>query len=417
MKIFKILIYLICLFETLQINSQIKIKEIIQREDTVVSKPKNYDGISDFQFHENIEDYKQYIGYDIFVLPTMTLFSEKTTTFEEYDTYIYKPINTEFISNNSPSYVTSDTLYSNRTLKIIDISDDYEKDSIISMIQKSSYRNAYLNSGFERSKIYGTYFKLKDTITNEIFYTSLKISEDNDRVYGASEDYKKIKFNKSHSDFIFVPFFEFLKNKYNNKVMIMMRGEGYVSGDIYSKKNINRLNKQFSKWKCKVEVVNLKKDLIVNTPSSRINPSEYAEQDTKIFFLLTNEFEETIATPDLINYDFVFVSKEEYDLIKIEEKLNALQKEQKKKDLIASNQKRLKAEKIELEKKYGLEIATLIVTNNVKIGLNKEICKLSWGKPLSKNETINSNGNYEIWYYWGNSSLTFLNNKLIQINK
>ncbi len=417
MKFYKILFFVFCFFNTLHINSQIKLKEIIQKEDTIVSLPKKYDGKSDFQYQNNKLDYKQYIGYDIFVLPTMTLFCEKSSTFNNYETYIYKPINTKFINNNYPSYVNSDTLFSNRTLKIIDISDDFKKDSIISAIQETNSNNAYLDSSFERSIFNGLYFKLKDTITNEIFYSSLKISEDDDAVFGSSEKYKKIKFNKYHNDFIFLPFYEFLKNKYDSKEVIMMKGEGFVSGDIYSKKNIKRINKQFSKWKCKVEVINLKKGLIVYTTSNIINPSEYENRETKIFFLLTNEFGETIATPDLINYDFAFVSNEEFNQIKIEEKLNTIQKEKNKKELIDLKQKQLKIEKIEYEKKYGLEIANLIVANSVKLGFNKEICELSWGKPLSKKETINSTGRYEVWYYWGNCSLTFFNNKLVQINK
>lgn len=417
MKIYKIIICAFVIFPLSNINSQIKIKEIIQINDTLISKPENYDGFSDIQFQEKIQDYKKYIGYDIFVLPNMTLFSENKTTFNDLETYIYKPINTKFISNNEPDYVISDTLASNKTLKIIEISNSYNKDSIVNRIRETSSRNAYLNSSFAKSQFNGTYFKLKDMITNEIFYSSLKISEDNDKIYSPSENYKKIKFNKYHSDFIFVPFFEFLKNQYNNKEMIMMRGEGSVSGDIYSKKDINRLNKQFSKWKCKVEVINLKKGLIVYTSSSKINPSEYEDRETKIFFLLTNEFGETIATPDLIDYDYAFVSMEEYKEIKLEERLNSIQKEKKKKDILEIKNLQINKNKIEYEKIYGSQLASLIVNNKLKIGLTKEICELSWGKPLSKKQKINTNGKYEIWYYWSNVSLLFFNDKLIEINK
>ena len=49
--------------------------------------------------------------------------------------------------------------------------------------------------------------------------------------------------------------------------------------------------------------------------------------------------------------------------------------------------------------------------------MNREICELSWGKPITKSETINQNGTYEVWDYWGNLKLTFINDKLVEIKK
>lgn len=41
-------------------------------------------------------------------------------------------------------------------------------------------------------------------------------------------------------------------------------------------------------------------------------------------------------------------------------------------------------------KKFGVEIFNLILKGKVKIGMTKEMCELSWGKPKSINETITS---------------------------
>ncbi len=51
------------------------------------------------------------------------------------------------------------------------------------------------------------------------------------------------------------------------------------------------------------------------------------------------------------------------------------------------------------KKIYGLENWNLILESKVKIGMTKEMCELSWGKPKSINETITSQNKSEQWVY------------------
>tara|TARA_B110000046_G_C12965282_1_gene386402 strand:- start:432 stop:1400 length:969 start_codon:yes stop_codon:yes gene_type:complete len=53
-------------------------------------------------------------------------------------------------------------------------------------------------------------------------------------------------------------------------------------------------------------------------------------------------------------------------------------------------------------KKFGVEIFNLILKGKVKIGMTKEMCELSWGKPKSINETITSGKKSEQWVYSDN---------------
>jgi hypothetical protein len=50
-------------------------------------------------------------------------------------------------------------------------------------------------------------------------------------------------------------------------------------------------------------------------------------------------------------------------------------------------------------KKFGVKIWETILEGNVKIGMTKEMCKLSWGKPKDINTTISSGMKSEQWVY------------------
>ena len=66
-------------------------------------------------------------------------------------------------------------------------------------------------------------------------------------------------------------------------------------------------------------------------------------------------------------------------------------------------------------KKYGIKIANFILSNKVVIGMNKEICKLSWGEPYDVNTTITKNRVFEQWVYSMGTYLYFENDILVAI--
>lgn len=66
------------------------------------------------------------------------------------------------------------------------------------------------------------------------------------------------------------------------------------------------------------------------------------------------------------------------------------------------------------KKKFGQENFEKILQGKVKIGMTKEMCKLSWGTPNSINKTITSGKNTEQWVYSDNY-LYFDNGRLTAI--
>jgi len=69
---------------------------------------------------------------------------------------------------------------------------------------------------------------------------------------------------------------------------------------------------------------------------------------------------------------------------------------------------------IKYKNQFGLDIWNTILLGKVKIGMTKEMCKLSWGEPQKINETITSKSKSEQWVYSDNY-LYFANNKVIAI--
>jgi len=51
---------------------------------------------------------------------------------------------------------------------------------------------------------------------------------------------------------------------------------------------------------------------------------------------------------------------------------------------------------------FGLEAFNLILKGKCKIGMSKEMCRLSWGEPKNINKTITANKNTEQWVYSDN---------------
>lgn len=379
---------LISLLISLNFYSQIKVKEINKIGDTIVTKPISYDGISDFTYQENFENYRQYIGYDIFVNKSMVLYCDKKSNSKDLYNKTYKIIDINF---------RNDTILNK--IRNLELEKDYEK-----RWDFLNFSEKIVNSSDPMTIL----FKLEDKETKEIFYANSVISNDSDKMY-KNYKYQKLKFNKFHSGFIFVPFYEYIKGKYNDKELILLKEpNGWNFKDLYTEKNVQNL--KLSKWKCKVEVM--------NAASVPVPIYSYFElHENQIFFSLTNSKGENVALPKIVNDDFVFVSIEEYNDILNENKLDKIQKEKIEREKLALKNAELNKIKRQLENNYGLELASLILNHNVKIGMNREICELSWGKPIYKSETINQNGTYEVWNYWGNLKLTFINDKLVEIKK
>lgn len=66
--------------------------------------------------------------------------------------------------------------------------------------------------------------------------------------------------------------------------------------------------------------------------------------------------------------------------------------------------------------KYGEERGTLIANGNVAIGMDKEMCREAWGKPLYEYRDQSVEHTLEIWNY-GSDKLYFENDVLKRITQ
>lgn len=67
------------------------------------------------------------------------------------------------------------------------------------------------------------------------------------------------------------------------------------------------------------------------------------------------------------------------------------------------------------KKKFGITLWNLILSGKVRIGMTKEMVKLSWGEPKEINETFLKNSKSEQWVYSSGNYIYFTNNILTAI--
>ena len=201
-------ILILFLLSLSQLHSQINLKKIEHIGDTIIKKPKIYDGKSDFDYHKNPIDYKQYIGYNIYLNDSRlfkgnNLYDKNLKVFDSLNfnrkTYLINPImgKSGLISDNSK--------YINKKFKILDIICDditnYEH-------REERYLNPKLIKYFGNEKygiekpnmINSILLELKDLTNQDTIYLTQTVSRYN---------------NFSEKDFIFEPYYNHIYNKYN----------------------------------------------------------------------------------------------------------------------------------------------------------------------------------------------------------
>ena len=67
--------------------------------------------------------------------------------------------------------------------------------------------------------------------------------------------------------------------------------------------------------------------------------------------------------------------------------------------------------------KFGQNLGELIEQGKLRIGMTKEMCEISWGKPFYTSKTTTSYGFFENWYYGFGYSLHFENGSLNRIEE
>lgn len=383
--------------------SQIAIKKIEYTGDTIVRKNTLYDGYSDFKKEKVLNDYKKYIGYNLYL----------TNSKVDIYNYIFDNQLKSILNKNGDSiftYLTNPIKVEKVEKVISDENHLYNKNY---RIENIFYTVEQLEKIFPKHEKTPElkYFETDDY--NNLNYIILQIkSLDDNKVYYLKQSLKDYKSDNS-KDFIFEPFYNFVKNNYDNEKFIFTSNPSYRTyKDIYTDKVINI--ERNSIWNSEVAVIN----------SYRLkNKWEETNYPFKIYILFKNQKGETFVYEGIDNKNFQenpysFGEFELYNIYleKVKQKKTALEikkiKEQKEKDSI---QRAQETRKITILKKYGNSNGNLIISNKVKIGMNTQMCEESWGKPFDKSNIIEGNKNIEIWFYFGGNTLYFLNDELYRI--
>ena len=98
-----------------------------------------------------------------------------------------------------------------------------------------------------------------------------------------------------------------------------------------------------------------------------------------------------------------------------EEQLKAEWKRQEQREL-QEKARRETAFKEQMISKYGTQYGVLVGKKQVAIGMDKNMCRDAWGRPMNTYSTTTSYGKSEVWCYNYKTRVYFYNGKVVQID-
>lgn len=399
----------------------------IREENTgekIVQKPKAYDSLVNISYQKKAVDFYQFIGQTLYYIPrskkyvskyevtmkdslTENFYYKNKVSVKKIPTYTYEQLNPGFGTKaGEKKYLNSamDSTYiyapSFEQYKVIGTNEikgvfhtkiaalEGKYFTILDVVLKNSLEPRDLASEKTDVKLEDVdggvnniyVFKLKDNITKDTILWKVRRDD-----------------GIQHAPFILVSFFTKLKKKYSSNNLIAER-------DLSGFRDINTGNevyiKQNDKWTC----------------------ADFSFVDTKenfrlfpYFFLKNNKGEEIRVTIDDMIEKGRFITEKDFNA-------REARKLQKQEDLnkqeIAKQAKMAKDDEESrrvLVKMFGEKYGNLVHNSKVAIGMTKEMCEMSWGKPISVNTIKFSNGVAEQWVYGWKNYLYFKNNVLIKI--
>jgi len=423
-----LLLFLISLFNSFLLYSQITITEIQKSEERIVLKPESYDSLNNWQSFERLGDYKQYIGLKIYLPPF-----ENPVIGSNVKGDAIRDSNEGFANENRLNVTNEEGVYSKHCML-------------------SSKR--HLCNGIVNSKTGNKYYTILNVVYGEKGIDSLQKMNSELR-YSIKEFYLKtyedvkmlfIIKNDSTGDtiycnntqrFILVPYFVKQKQLFQNNYFIYIKDPIYYWDYSFLKDSIEKFDNRYiekyeddngneissykkvivrlgSKWLC-TEVTLFKNTLYWEPYLNKLLPDINSFYD--IIYILKNDKGEQFT----LSYLDGFILEQDYLKIKMNKKLQSQQLNTKRKqeELIKEENKRKAFERNRTEciNKFGQQNGELIANSKVKIGMTTEMCKAAWGIPFWTSKTTTENGTNEDWYYGFGYSLHFVNSNLIRIEE
>ena len=453
----KITILLFSLLTSTYLYSQVTITEINKIEEKVVIKPEPYDSLKNWEYHEKITDYKQYIGLQIYLPPSL---SPQVHQYSSKEPFLFaeKPIIIDLDSIGIKLFKLDVNNYS-RTLDTVAIynkaltevycpfpysynNGDYGTNVNLLMTNGASIGNKYYTI------IDVIYSKKLNILRDRLrFNLESKKIKTNIRKKTYIDEHEYIKYNENmlfvlrndlngdtiycndFNKFVLVPFYVKQKELFQNKKLIYddekneygryknEKFEGYDTRVMVKSENSKGIEEitgkavainQGSKWLCS-EVTLMKAKVHRRTPNE--------EPKYEINYLLKNDKDEQIAITEIKG----FIEEHHYIKREVEKKLQnqqllakKRQEEQIRKEI---NRKSLEKRRVECIDLFGQQNGELVALGKVKIGMTEYMCKYAWGNPLWSRKTTIEHVVFENWFYGLGYSLHFENGTLIRIEE
>ncbi len=374
----KILTFALSLIQLFAI-AQISTREIVDEKE--YERPLIYD--STYFFYKSDIDFKVYLNQRIYILPKSAnneldgytdFYTEKVSVgYGPIDSYTYKP------NQNS---LTEYNILENKYLKILDVG------------VKGDW-NGY----------------------NE-FWFKLFHEENHDTIFycppSALCEYRAL----SEMPFILEGFFEYNKNKFVGKYFIAKDSisEHTAFNGLYSRDPLIDITsgekikcEKGSKWLCSdITLVDLKSTYSYYVPVLIFKDDLNREIMVSFAKYIHNEADDGTYIFNTKAKIDNFYSMEEYQFLNLQKQEQEKLRIQLEKELEAKR----KAKNEKLINKYGNKYANLIINKKVVVGMTKEMCSESWGKPYETDRVTMEDKLYEVWTYDFKTFLYFENDVL-----
>lgn len=443
----------------LESSAQIVIRETNVIEKAII-KPQRFDSLTNISRQKNIIDYNKYIGYKMFYLPRSKkhiaqnkdtriinfLYSQDTTVlrksgkipFEDIainrnwlDTYgsNEKEIKRKALKNTA--YLATQGRIGQGAKQLLEkynsmLKDyealDVEKTKVYKPIFYHVSTNEFTGEikgevGTSVDSVEGKYFtivdikakvskqkvfkKLEDVASNQgsswaELSITLKNESNNDTLYWLTSS------RNIGKPFILVPYFEKMRNIYLNK-KIKLKDKNSTTTALLNMVDVNtgqKVSISYGEvWECSdVSFVDLEDSYYLAAHCFLRNGS--------------SEVKVSLESGVLERY---FILEEDFIA---QEKERQMQEEQRKLEAI-ERQKKLEKEQLAHRKycieKWGNKMGGYIAEGKVVLGMNKDMCLESWGKPINKNANLIAGSSHEQWMYDWNTFLYFENGILTAI--
>lgn len=409
--------------------------QITIRNESLVEKPyykpKSFDSLSNIKEQKRFIDYKQYLGYKLYLKPKSTKFTPSQTDkkFIDYlttdketslkkpgkipfnDIIIYKAFNggkglsgaaKDQYQRALKQYEDLDKLNTNIYLpEFISVKTD-PTDGVIygyAATKQSEVESKYFTileiegrDKYSQDKKFKKLEDLPSDLSTQTAELRIKLKKDqtNDTLYWNVNEAR----NFGNNPFILVPYFEKAKKDFVGQNLVATKS---LSNLVNSKTGDIVNIEQNQKWFCE--------DLSLTDT----NKVKYL----KPLYYLTNQ-NNTIVL-DIEQLRSSFITEAQYDKIQEEKKLAEAEKIKQEKE---EEQKRIAEDKKNRQlyiNKYGAKFGSLIADNKVAIGMNMEMCRLAWGEPLDINRITMKGYAHEQWVYGFGTYLYFNNGVLSTI--